>query len=28
LGKIVKVKINNSNQNGLFGKIEKKMVAA
>ena len=28
LGKIVKVKINNSNQNSLFGKIEKKMVAA
>ena len=28
LAKIVKVKINNSNQNGLFGKIEKKMVAA
>ena len=28
LAKIVKVKIDNSNQNGLFGKIEKKMVAA
>ena len=28
LGKTVKVKIDNSNQNSLFGKIEKKMVAA
>ena len=28
LGKTVKVKIDNSNQNSLFGKIENKMVAA
>ncbi len=28
IGKLVKVKIENSNQNSLFGKLDKKMVAA
>ena len=28
IGKLINVKIENSNQNTLFGKIEKKMKAA
>ena len=28
IGKLVKVKIENSNQNSLFGKLDNKMVAA
>jgi len=28
IGKLVEVKIENSNQNGLFGKLDNKMAAA